>query len=218
MRKNKRGARIIDLTGQRFLRLIALNIWFRKDKKIYWKCACDCGKFVAVEGGCLRDKKTKSCGCYQQERRGKSSITHGKSETVEYFIWTDLFSRCYNKKRAAYKNYGGRGIKICKRWHNFENFLADMGERPDPKLTLDRIDNNKGYCKNNCRWATVKQQAHNKRCTVYIMYKGKKRVLTELEKELGFKYRTLYQRLFKYKWPRNKAFTEPAKNLSLKYR
>ena len=154
---------LIDLTGQKFGRLTVITQGGKNQHgKIVWYCMCDCGQSGRVVGQSLRAGKTMSCGCLRAEVTAKASTTHGMSGTKALNIWKNMLRRCNDPNNPGYKHYGGRGIRVCKRWQSFSNFYADMGD-PPTGLSIDRIDNNKGYSPDNCRWATNKQQTKNKR-------------------------------------------------------
>jgi hypothetical protein len=163
-----------DLTNMRFGRLTVRWPAGLKGSHVYWLCSCDCGKLKVICGYSLRNGDTTSCGCYRKEvtvSRNRKGLwtTHGhsrgKGRTPEYIAWDCMIQRCTNPKHPNWKRYGGRGIKVCRRWMRFENFLADMGRRPQPHLSIDRRNNEKGYFKSNCRWATRKEQMNNTRLT-----------------------------------------------------
>jgi hypothetical protein len=157
---------LIDITDYRFERLVVLNRHTTNsaDRKPLWRCQCDCGTKVIVGGSSLKSGNTRSCGCLHKEGNATThGHTKGYKDSPTYNTWANMMTRCYNPKANNWDNYGGRGITVCERWHLFETFLEDVGERPEGK-TIDRYPNNDGnYEPGNVRWATRSEQNQNKR-------------------------------------------------------
>lgn len=191
----KRGHRFKDISGQRFGRLTVLEFSHIQDGRAFWRCLCDCGTNAIVNGRNLRQRLTMSCGCIRTENVTERNTTHGMTFTSEFSCWTAIISRCTNPKNSHFKYYGGRGIAVCQRWlDSFENFFEDMGPNPSPKHTIDRKDNDGPYCKENCRWATRKEQGQNKRNNVKITFRGKTQCASAWSMELGISRKTVVRR------------------------
>lgn len=190
----------LDLTGQRFGRLVVISRFPRKGR-VSWSCLCDCGNTPVVTRGELRDGKTKSCGCYRKEKLKRDLTTHGDSgggkgtPTKMYKVWASMLQRCTNAKSNHYKDYGGRGISVCERWNKYSNFKEDMGDSYKYGLTLDRINNDDGYFPNNCRWVSQKQQKRNTRKTIMVTYKDETKPLSEWVEILGLPYDRTHHRI-----------------------
>lgn len=195
--------RLTDLTGSRHSRLTVLSYHGSdKHKRRLWLCKCDCGNKTVLTTSQIQNGYTKSCGCYQKETAIAASTKHGhgrkSGRTKEHAAWHGLQQRCKNHNQVAYKGYGARGISVCDRWqgeNGFVNFLADMGKAPSKNHSIDRIDNNKGYSPDNCRWATRKEQHDNRRCSIAIEINGQKKMLYDYARENGVSYYTLRARL-----------------------
>lgn len=184
----------------------------------WWLCVCECGSGLhrVVREDTLIKGRTRSCGCISKEnlraiqpQSAKNRTVHGQADSPTYNVWLTMRRRCNDPKVPAYPNYGGRGITVCERWESFVNFYADMGERPEG-MTIERVDNNKGYSPDNCVWATPQQQNLNKRTTVYVLYQGEERKLAELARESPVSRETFYLRVFHLGWSLERALTEPS--------
>lgn len=209
--------KVIDLMGHQFGRLTVIKrVDNANDGHARWLCRCACRKITIVRSNNLRNGTTRSCGCLAIDNTKQRSVIHGyarKNKSKIYQIWRSMINRCTNINSKDYKNYGARGIRVCKRWFKFENFLTDMGERPD-NMTLDRVDNNGNYCKENCRWATIKQQHRNMRSNIFFTINSETKCLKEWCEIRNLKYSTVSMRINQYGWnieealefiPRNKG-------------
>lgn len=206
--------KFIDLINKKFGRLVVLKkLSTDKYGNYYWLCKCGCGEEKSIRGNSLKSGATQSCGCLQKEiiieRLTKHRHAIREKRSRVYRTWQNMIQRCTNLKHNCYKDYGGRGIQVCKRWRKFENFLEDMGI-PENGLTLDRIDNNGNYCKENCSWVTSKQNNRNKRNNHLETYREKTQCLMEWAEEFSINYNTLYKRLC-LGWSIAKALTTPIK-------
>ena len=190
------------MIGKKFHRLTVLEFaGLSKNKSRLYKCQCDCGRIVIKRGCQIRKGQIKSCGCYRREdsaKKGRATATHhhcvnGKW-TPTYRSWSAMRDRCTRKTHPHYARYGGCGITICERWQKFENFLADMGIRPEGK-TLDRIDGSEGYSPENCRWATPKEQQRNMRSNRLLALHGQTKCISEWSEITGLRYSTIRERL-----------------------
>lgn len=203
----------IDLTGRTFGRLTVIKRSGSDHRgEAVWSCRCACGQDRNVRGSALRMGRQISCGCASTERvvaMGRASAKHGMEGTPEYRAWASMKARCTNPSTENFPLYGGRGITVCERWRDFENFYADMGPRPSPKHSLDRWPNNDGdYEPSNCRWATSKQQTTNRRSNRLLSVDGSTKTLTEWARQASIGATTVRERL-KRGWPTRKAVFHP---------
>lgn len=202
----------IDRTGERYGRLVVLSRYANYETAngpvTRWLCRCDCGNEIVVRGpglakGARGKGGTRSCGCLVKDK----PIKHGMAHTKTYRVWALMRQRCENPNFTSYQSYGGRGITVCERWQDFANFYADMGD-PPPKMTLDRIDNSRGYEPENCRWASRKVQGNNRRTNVLLSFNGEKRTIAEWAEVTGLGKTCLANRLAKG-WSVEHALSTP---------
>ena len=191
----------LDITGQRFGRLVAINRVSTSGRRSVWAFRCDCGTVKEIRLENVRGGITESCGCIRKEKTASRSATHrhtvGRKSTATYRAYAHAKGRCTNPRDPKFANYGGRGVVMCERWlAGFENFLADMGEKPSG-LTLDRIDVNGPYAPGNCRWATVRTQARNRTDNVWVEHGGAHIILKDYAALRGVRYKSLH-RLVRY--------------------
>lgn len=195
-----------NLTGKTFGRLRVISFAGRKGNLSQWNVLCDpilggCGTERKVLAGNLHKGHTKSCGCLAKEEAATRGITHGRTGTSEYYTYGSMIGRCHRATDPNYKHYGGRGIFVCERWlKSFENFYADMGPRPTPRHTIDRIDNNKGYSPENCRWITMAEQSRNRRSNILITINGETKCATDWAKLNGLRPALVVQRIRRDGW------------------
>lgn len=204
-------AKLIDITGQKFNHLTVIERVENTSRgQTRWKCLCDCGNTTIVQGGNLKTGEVKSCGCLSHKPAWNK--THGLSNTRLYWKWNGMKRRCYDEKDSHYKDYGGRGIKICEEWLNdFYAFycwaMATGGD--DKNLTIERIDVNGDYSPENCTWADRKTQSNNRRNCHFFTYNEKTQNLMQWCEELNLNYKLVYERIFRDHWSFEKAISTP---------
>jgi hypothetical protein len=177
-----------------------------------YRCLCGNEKEILIT--CVKNNRTKSCGCLYKETciiNGKNNVIHGMSNSPEWLAWRNMKDRCYNENYPKYKNYGGRGIIVCDHWlESFENFYADIGDKPEPKekYSIHRINNDDNYYKENCKWATQEEQQNNKSNNTYLEYNGKKQTIAQWSEEYNINVNSLIARL-EGGWIIKDAITKP---------
>lgn len=206
--------RVTRLDGRRFGRLVAMHpVERRKNGHTVYACRCDCGTEIEATCSNLKSAHTLSCGCLMRERTSAANKRHGMTRTRIYRVWSQMMQRCYKPGYAKnYKWYGGRGITVDPRWHDFANFYADMGD-PPPGMTLDREHVNEPYGPSNCRWASRTEQAANTRRTRNITFAGETKPVSVWEREMGFGKDVIGRRL-RRGWSVERAFTDINREIS----
>ena len=206
--------------GQKYVRWTVLSPSSEKSKsgRTCWVCVCDCGRRKSILGARLLSGGSGSCGCLQVEVARslvkERNTSHGLSHSAEYRIWKEMKRRCSNETRPEWHNYGGRGIRVCRWWRkSFTNFIADMGSRPTPKHSLDRIDNDGPYAPWNCRWATRKEQMRNFRRNHVVTVDGCSKSIVEWSETTGIPARQIESRL-RHGWDSKDAVMTPTDSAS----
>lgn len=211
------GRPIVNIAGCRFGKLVAIDcVSMGRAKSALWRCVCDCGKERHVSGssirrGCVTRCTSCSAALFDKNRSRLGKRTHCMSKTSEYAIWQQMMNRCYRPSVKGYMRYGGRGISVCERWHTFTNFIADMGQRPSEKHSIDRIDGNGNYEPSNCRWATQKEQARNTSTNRIVTAFGQSKCIAEWAEEYSIGYATLRNRIVNKGWSIERAVTTPVR-------
>ena len=201
------------LRGDRYGRWTVLNEAepYPSQRAVVCRCSCGTERRVPISG--LRSGRSRSCGCLRREVSAelcRQGATHGMSGTAEHNIWKGIHDRCRRPSNKSFRNYGGRGIRVCERWGSFENFLADMGARPSAKHSVDRIDHEGDYEPRNCRWATPKQQARNSRRNRMLRIDGVERLLCEWSEVSGVPSALIWVRIDRLGWEEKRAVFTPS--------
>jgi hypothetical protein len=207
-----------DLTGLCFGRLTVLRC-LEKARKLAdgrkthtrWFAQCECGNLVTPRSDALLSGVSQSCGCLHAEITSGRQTSHGMSDSPEYKAWAAMLQRCTNSNAPSYLHYGGRGIAVDPLWSSFENFYADMGPRPSPFHTLERLNNNLGYTRNNCSWELHQTQMNNTRQNKMLLFNGTVKTLMQWCRELNLPYSTIQSRLHACGWSADRALSTPTK-------
>lgn len=205
-------SKLIDMTGKRYGMLEVIGRAPRRGKQgTFWECKCDCGNTTIVSSSGLK-RGTRSCGCLKGIVSKQRSTTHGMTKSKLYYCWSNVKQRCCCETNKAFKNYGGRGIKMCEDWKNsFESFArwaASAGYKEG--LTIERIDVNGDYCPENCKWISLSDQATNRRSNIVVDYNGESHCLSEWCEMYDVDYYLVYNRMHKNHWSFERAIFEPA--------
>lgn len=199
----------LDLTGRRYGRLVVLRRGQPSGSRrlrARWICICDCGTEKSILMDALQGQHARSCGCLDMETK----TSHGMSRTPEYKVWRAMQDRCTNPNNQSWDRYGGRGITVCDAWKDFTSFIADMGIRPSPGHSIDRIDGNGNYEPDNCRWATIHEQNNNREGNVLLTWKGETMTLVQWGRRLGICKETMRGRL-RLGWTMERVVSTPVR-------
>ena len=206
-----------DITGQRFGNLTAVRFDHRDERTVggqhFWMFRCDCGNDVILRKNSVTSSNTTCCSECSRRQKSRRNTKHGGVGTRLYREWAGIIQRCTNPKDSSWDRYGAKGITICDTWRDFAIFQEWALENGyDDTLTIDRINSSGNYEPSNCRWASVREQANNKQGTLYVEYCGETLPLSYWSDRLGIPYHTLYDRLYRYGWAVDRAFTEPVRS------
>lgn len=205
-------AKLNDLTGKKFNMLTVIErAENAKNGRARWKCQCECGNYTVVTGSNLKNGAVKSCGCLVSEKTREKCGTHLQSKTRIYHIWGGMIQRCENPNSKSYKDYGEKGITVCKEWRESFEIFRDwsMKNGYEDNLTLERRNYNFGYSPENCTWISKGEQAKNRESNLKIKYKNEIKTLAEWCRILNLHYKTTYMRMWKYGWSVEEAFEIP---------
>lgn len=203
-------SKIHALAGKRFGKLTVIHTsGERRRGQIVWVCKCDCGIVKNIPSYSLTSGGVVSCGCHGRAILGINTTTHGKSNSPEHRTWKGLRMRCNNPKNPKFPRYGGRGIKVCERWNEFENFMADMGVKPGPCHSIHRINNDGNYEPSNCKWSEKVEQANNTSANRNITFENRTMTLAQWGKTTGLSVATIRSRIDKLGWPIELALSTP---------
>jgi len=202
--------RIKDITGNRYGRWTVVGFSHTHNKASYWNCRCDCGTLRTHQRSALISGSTYSCGCFRGELLTVRNTTHGRRHSPEYGSWRAMKERCQNPRSSKFYLYGGRGIAICDRWQRFDNFFADMGPKPTPDHTLERIDTNGNYEPDNCRWIPGAEQAANRRNNHRVTIGEDTRTIAEWRRHFHISKST-YDARIHLGWSIESALTTPVR-------
>lgn len=192
-----------NLAGCVFGRWTVVDYACSSGQGAMWNCECECGTQKAVHASSLMSGKSVSCGCFMRDDLSRRAKRHGhntkrEGQSPTYRTWRAMLRRCNDPAHTSYSNYGGKGIRVCDEWSSFDKFLEDMGERPEGK-TLDRIDGDGFYSKDNCRWMDMQEQANNRVNNHHLQFQGKSLTIAEWSRELGINVNTIRVRLLRGK-------------------
>lgn len=200
-------AEMRNLSGLVFGRWVVLNFSHKVKKNSFWTCRCECSSVRTISRGPLVNGSSKSCGCWRDEAASLRSGSHHMSKTKIYVTWKNIRTRCEKSTNKSYKYYGARGIKVCERWHDFNNFYADIGKDWSEGMSIERIDNDKGYELSNCTWIPKENQGKNRRINVFVNSPWGRITQADAARKLNLSPASFFRRM--ENWPESRWFEEP---------